>query len=56
MLGLSSSAMMIIAGIGIILLIVGLIKKIKFIIKLGLIVAIIAFIANGGLNMLAASF
>lgn len=41
--------MMLIAVVGVILLVVGLVKKIKFIIKLGLIVAVIAFIATGGL-------
>ena len=41
--------MMLIAVVGVILLVVGLKKKIKFIIKLGLIVAVIAFIATGGL-------
>lgn len=51
-LGYKLSMMMLIAIIGIILLIVGLIKKIKFIIKLGIIVAIVAFITHGGLAML----
>ena len=43
--------MMVVAVVGIILLVIGLVKKIKFIIKLGIIVAVIAFIATGGLAM-----
>ena len=38
-----------IAVIGIVLLLVGLLKKIKFIIKLGIVIAVGAFIATGGL-------
>ena len=51
-LGYELSMTMLIAIVGIILLVVGLIKKIKFIIKLGVIVAIVAFVAHGGLAML----
>ncbi len=43
--------MMLVAVVGIILLVIGLVKKIKFIIKLGIIVAVVAFIATGGLAM-----
>lgn len=48
--GLSGKTL-IIAVVGLILLAVGLLKKVKFIIKLGLIVAIVSFIATGGLAM-----
>ena len=48
--GLSGKTL-IIAVVGLVLLAVGLLKKIKFIIKLGLIVAIVSFIATGGLAM-----
>lgn len=54
--GLTPEIMLIIGVIGVILLVVGLIKKIKFIIKLGIVVAVIGFVANGGLTMLASYF
>lgn len=40
-----------IAVIGVVLLLVGLVKKIKFIIKLGIVIAVVAFVATGGLTM-----
>lgn len=55
-LTLTPEMMLVIAAIGIILLVVGLIKKIKFIIKLGVVVAIVGFVANGGLAMIASQF
>lgn len=44
--------LLLIAGIGVVLLLVGLLKKIKFIIKLGIVIAAIGFVATGGLTML----
>lgn len=55
-LGLTPEIMLIIGVIGVILLVVGLIKKIKFIIKLGIAAAVIGFVVNGGLTMLASRF
>ncbi len=44
--------MMIAAAVGAALLLIGLIRKIKFLVKLGLIAAVVAFLANGGLSVL----
>lgn len=55
-LGLTPTMMLMIGAIGVVLLIVGLIKKVKFIIKLGIVIAIIGFVANGGLTILASYF
>ncbi len=54
--GLTPEIMLIIGAAGLILLVIGLIKKIKFIIKLGIVIAVIGFVANGGLTMLASYF
>lgn len=43
---------LIIAGIGVLILLVGLIKKLKFVIKLGLVIAVISFLTSGGLACL----
>ena len=48
----TTGKLLVIAVIGVVLLLVGLIKKIKFIIKLGIVIAAIAFVATGGLTML----
>lgn len=49
--------MMLVIGVaGVILLVVGLVKKIKFIIKLGIVIAVVGFVANGGLTLLASYF
>ncbi len=53
---LTPAMMLIIAGIGLVMLVVGLVKKIKFIIKLGIIIAAVGFVMNGGLVMLASHF
>ena len=42
---------MLLAVIGVVLLVIGLIKKMKFILKLGIVIAVIGFIASGGLAM-----
>ena len=55
-LGLTPTMMLMIGASGGVLLIVGLIKKVKFIIKLGIVIAIIGFVANGGLTILASYF
>ena len=43
---------LIIAAIGVLILFVGLVKKIKFVIKLGLVIAVISFLTSGGLACL----
>lgn len=48
---LTPTVMLVIAGIGLVMLVVGLVKKIKFIIKLGIIIAAVGFVMNGGLMM-----
>lgn len=48
--------MLILGVLGVVMLVVGLIKKIKFIVKLGVVIALVGFIANGGLTMLASYF
>lgn len=53
---LTPAMMLVIAGIGLVMLVVGLVKKIKFIIKLGIIIAAVGFVMNGGLVMLASHF
>lgn len=55
-LGLTPTMLLAIGVIGVILLIVGLIKKIKFIIKLGIVIGVIGFIANGGLAIVSSYF
>lgn len=55
-LGLTPTMLLAIGVIGVILLIVGLTKKIKFIIKLGIVIAVIGFIANGGLAIVSSYF
>lgn len=43
---------LLLAGAGILILFIGLIKKIKFVIKLGLVIAVISFLTSGGLACL----
>lgn len=40
---------LLIAVVGVALLLIGLLKKVKFIIKLGIVIAVVAFVATGGL-------
>lgn len=55
-LGLTPTMLLAIGVIGVILFIIGLIKKMKFIIKLGIVIAVIGFLANGGLAVLSSYF
>lgn len=55
-LGLTPTMLLAIGVIGVILFIIGLIKKMKFIIKLGIVIAMIGFLANGGLAVLSSYF
>ena len=55
-LGLTPAMMLVIGVAGVILLVVGLVKKIKFIIKVGIVIAVVGFVANGGLTLLASYF
>lgn len=50
-----SNELLVIAAIGVILFVIGLVKKIKFILKLGIVVAVIAFIATGGIAMITSA-
>lgn len=53
---LTPTMMLVIAAIGLVMLVVGLVKKIKFIIKLGIVIAAVGFVMNGGLMMLTSYF
>lgn len=55
-LGLTSGLMPVILLAGVVLIVFGLIRKVKFLIRIGLIVAIAAFFVNGGLSMLMSAF
>ena len=55
-LGLTPTMLLATGVIGVILFIIGLIKKMKFIIKFGIVIAVIGFLANGGLAVLSSYF
>lgn len=55
-LGLTSGIMPLIILAGVVLIVLGLIRKIKSLIRIGLIVAGVAFLVNGGLTILMSVF
>ena len=54
--GMTSGLMPVIILAGVVLIVFGLIKKVKTLIHIGLIVAVLAYLANGGLAMLMSVF
>ena len=55
-LGLTSGLLPLIILAGVVLIVLGLIRKIKSLIRIGLIVAGVAFLMNGGLTILMSAF
>ena len=55
-MGLTSGLMPLIVLAGIVLVVLGIIRKIKSLIRIGLIVAGVAFLINGGLTILMSVF